>query len=90
VELFLQSSTNAFFDVQIENNNILVLVTGAPQASNLFLALLLPPHVTGYHCFLMCKINLCLQQDQQFQRLEALTVFVDYIGLEYGAVQFGT
>ena len=38
----------------------------------------------------MYKINLCLQHDQQFQRLEAFTVFVDYIGLEYDAIQFGT
>ena len=58
-----------------------------PQASNLFLA---PPHVIDCHCFVMYKIDLCLWQDQQFQRLEAITVFIDYIGLEYDTVQFGT
>jgi hypothetical protein len=38
----------------------------------------------------MYKIDLCLQQDQHFQRSEAFTVFVDYIGLGYDTGKFGT
>jgi hypothetical protein len=68
---------------------ILVLATGAPKRAICFWHPP-PPHVIGYHCVVMYKTDLCLQQDQQFQRLKPLTVFVDYIGLEYDTVQFGT
>jgi hypothetical protein len=54
---------------------ILVLATGVPKRVTCFWH---PPHVIG------------LQQYQQFQRLEAFTVFVDYIGLGYDTVQLRT
>jgi len=66
---------------------ILVLATGAPKRATWFWH---PPHVIGNRCFVIYKFDLCLHQDQQSQRLETFTVFIDYIILEYDTVQCGT